>query len=159
MSSCVSCCHTKSRVRYSSGIVHFRGIGLSHHVSCMVSHPLYIPSFVERCGKAIIYPKERAHLHILFCFAKSLHSVGREFHYFTWSHIVLDVKTKIRESRRFGCGCHRTVLLAYDDRCTSPEVACGNDAVVCQYEHGAGPLHGLIDVFYSIYKVFPLYDK
>ena len=88
--------------------------------------------------------------------AELLNAVGTQPHHLAGAEETVDFVAEIGEGCAFGCRRISTVFLSDDDGRAAPVVACGDDAVLGEQEHGAGAVDVAEHVFDAFDKRFSL---
>ncbi len=130
--------HTHARIGNAADQVslHLRVL-LAHYASVLLAHRLGVDALIVAGRKTVVDPEERTDLTTAHGLLQHLDAVCTQPYDFPRPHIAQGLIVEVGKTRclaRCGIG---TVALSEYDGCATEHVACGNDAVLRQYQHGA----------------------
>ena len=123
-------------------------------------------------GESIVYPQERAYLTACQGFLQHLDAISLQLDNLARTYVTQHLVVKVGETGRLAGDSIRldelvstngrqamNLLLTNHDGGTSQEVTCGNDAVLCKNQYGAGTVNLLVYLINTLYKRVPHIDE
>ena len=137
---------TDTRIRHSSHVVSVTLILLTHQATSRMAGEVDVLILIRAHRIAVVYPQERAYLHLLAGSAQLLVMVGEHLDNLPRTDIVARLIAQVMERARLTGNRIAILTLRNNDRQTTQFVTTDDDTVLRQQHDGAGPFDFFIDI-------------
>ena len=115
-----------------------------------VPHTFHIDALIGRCRITVIYPQEGTDFHFILRLLQYFNALRCDEDDFSGSQITVVMVAQIQKRTAFK-GCTETCFLfSKNDRCSSKQISCGINAILCHQQNA----HTALDKTLYILQTF-----
>ena len=150
-----------SGIRYSGYDIriYFPGISLSQHITTVITHFLYVDSFVCRSRITIVNPEERTDTHFLARFLQCFHTFRGNCHDLARSQLFQILISQIQICKTLKRNATGILFFTNNQWCSSQTVTGCKQTFRCQEQHGHGTFNHFLCIADSLDHVLFLIDQ